>query len=287
MSGRVRGGQRPARRFNWLKRLDEQATELPSATSWLQPYGPFMLARYANLRPQPIAGDVHSQLDCESGERTAAQLFMEWESRIAENAEAAVCLSGLSAEQRRQLAALLLDTIDELKGCDSAAEALQWARHVHEETPTRRRVLDRRLKKARRAVEELENYAQDLRKRNSLDASRHLARRTLGHTYRVAAGRALKALDVKSLADAQEHTELAGERLTFEDPEVFGMVRLYWFFRHECRLSGHESEVRTARLRNAFWAEHGIRKVKFRPKYITGQSQGCEAVHVAVRRFHL
>lgn len=283
------GGPRSARLFNWLKRLDEQAVKLPRAANWLTPYGPFMLERYPNLRPQPISGNVHSQIACESGEQTAAQLFAEWESRIAGNAEAAVCLEGIGAEQRRQLAALLLDTMVALETRPALDRTSQFARQVSREAAMRLRVLNRKLQKARQSIEELMAYAQDSGKWNTLDASRHSARLALGQPYRFAAGKALGALDIKGLPDTREHVELASESLIPEDEdlEVFGMVQLYWFFRHGCRLSGHESEVRAARLRNAFWTEHGIRKVTYRAKYVRGQSQGCGAVHVAVHRFRL
>jgi hypothetical protein len=109
----------------------------------------------------------------------------------------------------------------------------------------------------------------------------------LGEPYRLAAGKALRVLDVKRFFDAEQYVELAHESLTsdHEDPEVFGMVQLYWFFRHGCTLSGHESEVRVARLRNAFWTEYGATKVKYLAKYDGVKAQGCDAVRLAVRRF--
>jgi len=254
---------------------------------WLGQYGPFMLARYPNLHPQPVPGDAHSRIMCESGERTAAQLFAEWETRIAQETVAAPCLEGLSAEQRRQLAALLLDTMVALEMRPALARSSQFKRQIRMEATTRLRVLSRKLQKARQSIEELMTYAQDSGKGNTLDASRHSARLVLGQPYRFAAGKALRALDIKGLPDAREHVELASESLApeDEDAEVFGMVQLYWFFRHECSLSGNESEVRVGRLRNTFWTEHCVSKVKYSAKYITGKSQGCDAVHVAVGRF--
>jgi hypothetical protein len=148
-------------------------------------------------------------------------------------------------------------------------------------------MLNRKLQKARQSVEELMAYAQDSRKENAPDSPLYRARRMLGQPYIVAASNALRDLDIKYLPDAQKHIEIATESMSVgsEDVEVFGMVQLYWFFRHECNLNGDESEVRVARLRNAFWIENGASAVTYRAKYIAGQSQGCEAVHVAVRRF--
>jgi hypothetical protein len=287
LPSRDTGRRKPACLCNWLRALDEAAKTLPRATDWLGQYGPFMLARYPNLRPQPVPGDAHSRIMCESGERTAAQLFAEWETRIAQDTVAAPCLERLSAEQRRQLAALLLDTMVALEMRPALAGSSQFKRQIRREATTRLRVLSRKLQKARQSIEELMAYAQDSGKGNTPETSRHSARLVLGQPYRFAASKALRALDIKNLPDAREHVELASEPLApeDEDPEVFGMVQLYWFFRHECSLSGNESEVRVARLRNAFWTEHGIRTVKYRAGYEEVESKGCEAVHVAVNRF--
>ena len=287
MPSRDNGGRRTIRPFNWLEKLDKWAATLSPAADRIGPYGPFMLARYPNLRPQPIQGNARSRTTCQSGERAADQTFVEWESRIAGNTETAVCLEGLDAEQRRQLAALLLETVVDLEMRTCTDRISQTARHIRDEAATRLRGLDRRLKKARRAVEELMAYAQDSETGNALDALRHPVRQMFGQPYKFAAGHALRALEVKGLFDAEEQVKLASESLTseHEDPEVFGMVQLYWFFRHGCSLTGHESEVRVARLRNAFWTEHSVSKVKYRAKYDEVESQGCAAVHLAVWRF--
>jgi hypothetical protein len=279
--------RKPACLCNWLKALDGAAKSLPRARDWLGEYGPFMLARYPNLHPQRVPGDAHSRIMCESGERTAAQLFAEWETRIAQDTVAAPCLRSLSPEQRRQLAALLLETVVALEMRPALARGSQFKRQLIKEATTRLGALSRKLKKARQSIEELMAYAQDSGKGKTVDASRHSARLVLGQPYQFAAGKALRALDIKGLPDAREHAELASKSFPREDedPEVFGMVQLYWFFRHECSLSGNESEVRAARLRNAFWTEHGIRTVMYRAGYDKVESKGCEAVHVAVNRF--
>jgi hypothetical protein len=148
-------------------------------------------------------------------------------------------------------------------------------------------MLNRKLRKARQAVQELMNYARDSSGENDPESPLHKARRMLGQPYIIAASNALQDLDIKHLPDALKHIEIATESMSVgrKAVEVFGMVRLYWFFRHECQLSGDESEVRTARLRNAFWIEHGVSTVPYRANYIPGESKGCDAVHIAVARF--
>lgn len=285
MAARKTGRRENARLFNWLEWLDRKAGTLPRATNWIKPYGPFMLARYSHLRPKSVRGNPHSRIMCESGEKTAAQLFGQWEARIAGSKEAACCLDRLDSEQRKQLAALLLDTICEFQIGEADSRSSQWARHLRREAPARLRELNRKLQKAQKAVEELRAYAEDSDTVNPDAASLHTARCLLGQTYRFAADRALKALAMECPPNAREFAKVASEHPTPERVEAFGMVQLYWFFRHGCNLSGDEAEVRTARLRNAFWTEHGIDKVPYRAEYIPGESKGCNAVHAAVTRF--
>jgi hypothetical protein len=223
---------------------------------------------------------------CKSDEKTAAQQFAEWETRIASNQETAVCLNNLDEEQRRQLAALLLETIVNLEMRTATDRSKEWVRHLHKEAETRLRMLDRKLYKIRKAAEELKAYAVDAGKENAREVSRHKARFQLGQAYIETAAAVIGTLDKHNSHTAKAHRDASSGFLTpREDVEVFGMVRLYWFFRHGCNLNGDESEVRVARLRNAFWTEHGVSAVTYRANYIVGQSRVCEAVHVAVRRF--
>ena len=152
--------------------------------------------------------------------------------------------------------------------------------------------MDRKLLKAQKAVKDLMSYAKDSGVGNSADQPSHAARQTLGYPYRRTSARALRALVVPSIvppvvSDVEVYESLPSEYPRPASTEVFGMVKLYWLFRHECGLTGDESEVRVARLRNAFWIEYGVRPVKFRAIYRAGESIGCNAVHAAVRRFRL
>jgi hypothetical protein len=269
--------------FNWLQSLDEAAPTLKRAGSWLQPYGPFMLIRYPHLRPKPSRDDRRRKRMLESAEACAFRLVAEWESRIAHHKEAADCLHGLNPGQWAQLSALLIETVDAFEDCKQQGAGSRLRRHLAGEAKRRTSVLHRRLEKARKAVQELKDYASDSGTRHSLDESSHAARQMLGQKYRLAAQRALRELDVQNAP-----ADLESERNEYPTPgraEGFGMVQLYWFFRHECRLRGDESEVRVARLRNAFWTEHGIGTVKYRPTYKDAESMGCDAVHVAVLRY--
>ena len=282
------GGLKTTGPFNWLESLDKEATKLSPAASWLGPYGLFMLARYPHLRPQPIPDNPHSRIMCESGEMTAARLFAEWKSRIRENTETAVCLEGLSGELRQQLSALMVDIASTFEMRTAVNHSSTFYKHIIKEARVRERMLNRKLKKVRLAIKELKEYAEDSGKRSGVGANdaQHRARRYLGTTYYFAADETLKALDARGHNSAKHHIETAKEFLApWDQEEVYGMVRLYWFFRHGCALPGNEAEVRVARLRNAFWSSYGAKNITYRAKYDGIDSQGCEGVHITVSRY--
>jgi hypothetical protein len=244
-----------------------------------------MLARYPDLLPQPIPSDGHSKIMCESGERTFAELLSKSETDLAESTEAAVCLCGLDAEQRRQLAALMLDIVSELETRPAVDHTARWASQLRKEAKRRITVLNRKVEKARRAIEELRNYALDSDTADVSDNALHTAKTMLGFPYLNATGKALSALKPEFFPTVHEQVDLVKDYTKLEGVETFGMVRLYWFFRHGCNITGDDAEVRTARLRNAFWTKFGCEAIQFRPDYDGAESQGCDAVHVAVIRF--
>jgi len=216
---------------------------------------------------------------------TAQKLWGEWEAKIARHEDTAVCLQGLDSQQRKQLAALLIETLEAFEYRQQQGARSRLRRHLAGEAEPRTRMLDRKLEKARKAVQELEDYASDAGTGPS-DQSCHAARQMLGRKYHLAARRALRELRVQTTPDEIEFCESQrNEYATPDHAEGFGMVQLYWFFRHECRLTGNESEVRVARLRNAFWTDHGVSDVKYRRTYQDAESIGCEAVHGAIHRW--
>ncbi len=78
-----------------------------------------------------------------------------------------------------------------------------------------------------------------------------------------------------------------GFHVTPANPVAPCMVRLYWFFRHGCGISGDQSEVRVALLRNAFWKKFNISSVEYRNRFDreSAEPAGCPAVIEAVRRY--
>jgi hypothetical protein len=265
LSSRAGAGKRSP--FNWLKWLDGEVGKFPSTADWSR-HPPFqfarcrlfMMARYPKLQ-RPFPDEV---------------LYREWsrgENQILGHSEARYAVDGLNDRKRKELAALFLDSIDSLKSYRSYRRAANRVHKLAGVAPRQTRMLARKLGKARRALEDLREYA------GSLDE-------VLGMEHVRAAKKCLETLEkLKEDSAPDFYQSIEGEYPVLEDPVTLGMVQLYWFFRHGCGLSGDEAEVHVARIRNAFWTEHGVQEVPYRPEYQPEQSKGCDAVHIAVLRF--
>jgi hypothetical protein len=253
--------------FNWLKWLDDEVRKFPGRANWRQ-HPPFqfarcqlfMMTRYPQLFrffPDEV---LYRELTCA-------------EKRILEHPEARHALDGLKDRQRKELAALFLDSDTSLMSYKAHGRSTKRVHKLAAEAPSRTRMLTRKLGKARRALEDLREYAE------SLDE-------LLGWKHARATKTCLEALqELKKDTDPEFYRSIEAEYPALEDPVALSTVQLYWFLRHGCRRSGDEAEVRVARIRNAFWPEHGVAEVPFRPEYQTGESKGCDAVHVTILRF--
>jgi hypothetical protein len=254
--------------FNWLKWLDEEVRRDASGSNWQQ-HPPFQFARcrlFMMARYPQLQRPFHDQV-----------LTQEWsrgENQILGHPEARQGLDGLNDRQRKELAALFLDSIDSLKAYRSYRRTATRVHKLAGETARQTRMLGRKLGKARRALEDLHEYAGSLDELLSRDHMR--ATKTCLETLRM----------LKEDTDPDFYRSIKGEYPALEDPVTLGMVQLYWFFRHGCGFSGDQAEVQVAQIRNALWAEHGVPQVDYRPNYqMAGVSRGCDAVHIAVLRF--
>jgi hypothetical protein len=259
---------------NWLKELDAAIRKFPRAAHWLH-YPNFWFARYPRLRPKPVAGISYSKPICEAAAKVFSAGVSEWTRRISQHEEAKRALEGLNPKQRHQLAALALDCVDNLEGWKKCRPIARRVRQISSEAPRRNRMLLRRVAKARRSLEELADYAKCLHP-------------LLGKEYERIAEICLTTLAVLPQDESTDfYRSLPSFYPTPEDPTTLCMVQLYWLFRHGGGLTGDESEVRVALIRNAFWTKYGVEKVPYREAYDGAQSKGCEAVHRAVYRFSL
>ena len=258
---------------NWLKELDQEVELAPKPTEQ-QRFSFFYFARYGRQKYLMLPDAVF---------RKQISTMVNQLSR-----EKGV-VDRLTPRQREQLAALTEDICTALETYNGTkaptASGQQWrrvgwkwkagrARTVASEAARRKRRLRVKVTNARSALEQLRDYAKDLDP--FLGARPHV----------ITASKCLKELESLSHEESDElEQSLRREYPVLKDPKDFCMVQLYWFFRHECGLSGDESEIRTAKIRNAFWTRYGVGQVSVQDHYQEGQSKGCDAVHQAVRRF--
>jgi hypothetical protein len=192
------------------------------------------------------------------------------EDQLSKDPNSRFVTDGLNGHKRKQLAALLLDTIDSLKSYNAEGQSAKRVNKLASK-PWRVRTLNKKIKKAQAAMQELRDYARPLDIR---DVS-------------IVVDACLKKLSVLVTEDRTPEFYESIEVMypTPRDPVGRGMVQLYWFFRHGCELEGRKAEVRVGRIRNALWKEYGVTEVPVRSDYETGESRGCGAVRSAVRRF--
>jgi hypothetical protein len=262
------GASRPGS-FDWLEDYDKRAKELARANCWTD-YSFFTFARLPHLQP------ASTDLPCSAGAEWFSSVLAFHEKQIAQHPKAKVALNGLSEHLKKQLAALESDIWDDLQKFVSRRDRKQSFSKLAAQGDSWSRMLRSKHRTACQAVEGLLKYCSE---RDSI----------LSGELRQRATAALKALRGPSPPEIPSVTDAAGIRAELaaitHDPTTEGMAQLYWFFRSGCKLSGHESEVRTALIRNAFWTQLGIPEVKYREKYQDAKSRGCDAVKQAVRRF--
>jgi hypothetical protein len=253
--------------FNWLNWLDEEVQRFPREANWLQ-HPPFQFARcrlFMTVRYLELQRPLVDELLCRELSRG--------EQRILEHQDGGNIVKGLKDQQRKQLAALFLDIVNSLENYSAHRRRASRVHKLADETPRRKRMLASKLAKASRALEDLHKYAA------SLDE-------VLGWQHVRATKICLKRLRrLKEEAYPEFHQSIKAEYPSLENPVTLGMVQLYWFLRHGCGLSGDQAEIQVARIRNAFWTDYGVPKVNYRPEYQTGESKGCDCVHLAVQRF--
>lgn len=260
--------------FNWLAHLDAEVSKLPvTATSW--EYSAFTRARYPQLQPKvdpkvdPFANLIREHFH---------GYLARYEADIKSHKDAKRALEGLNRDQRMQLAALLIETMDYLKMPNGQAIG---KRRRHREAQAGRRKIDRKIASARRALLALRHCAAEKGLHGlmfdalfedclaNFDGFAHQLERQLESHFSIPPYRLLSSSQAPNMI-------------------ALGMVKLYWFFRHGCNRTGKESEVRTALIRNAFWPQHGVPPVDLLLKYRgAGESKGCTAVRLAVSRFRL
>jgi hypothetical protein len=134
--------------INWLKELDKAARTFEPMMNWDYPL--FLLARYPWLRP---GFDAHTGtvLGYEKGQQYFQKLVSTWEQRIKKNLPEV--LTGLSSDQRQQLAALVIDAITDLEVYKKDSLDKNWYKDLLRCGKRWLRRLDRKAISVRRAAE--------------------------------------------------------------------------------------------------------------------------------------
>jgi hypothetical protein len=255
--------------FNWLEALEKEVRKLPSGSNWFehrhlapQRCRRFLMARF----PKLVRAFPDTVLSSE---------FSRGIKRIRRSDHGSRILRDLSPAQAIQLAGLVLDLIEATETYASHGRTRKTVGELAAEADSRSRMLSRKTLKIRRELQGLIKYARRLNP--ALQAG-----------YPRAAERCLEILEkLKPDHSAGEFYRLQRpEYPALEDPRQLGMVQLYWFFRHECRCSGRESEVRVAMTMNEFLPSHRRKKLRYNAKYTDAETQGCSAVRLAVSRYH-
>jgi len=180
-------------------------------------------------------------------------------------------LQGLTLTQRNQLTALIYDIHAEFDACDYRKKVSPLAK----EKDSRCRNLRRRIKNVQKQLTDLHIFAQSLHRWIGGDvAAKALRCRMILDECRIPASP--QSIDVLSKGFDPGSCSSVAE---------FGMVRLFWFFFHACRIPKREAEVRVALIRNALWAPW-ISPVTLVPHHdaVKTESMGCSAVRLAVAR---
>jgi len=268
--------------INWLVSLDHFAATLPRAEHWLE-YPYFMFRRYPDLQPTPISAPKYRKVNFQSGRRVFEETIARWEERIAAHEKASRTLNELSPDQRRQLAALIADCISDFEWHKLYAKHRDELSGLAREADRRIRQVRRKVKKAGDALEGAIKYGSEL---DPLFSSEFTS--TTENKFKE-----LLAEDKDSLIHhllpstfwqaALDH--LPQFHPVRENPTTTAMVQIFWFYKHGCGLSGHESEVRVALIRNTFWSAW-TNPVKYLAYYDGAESQGCSTGRNAVSRFN-
>ena len=267
---------------NWLRKLDVGTRRLPRAANWLN-YSPFMFARYPRLQPRGIRSDRYVRSHVETGREIFNRELSTWEARIRDHELARRVFERLKPTQSRQLASLVYDTVLELEEHKARQDKRKLFIQISQGGKRHLRKAERLVAGIGKSLEALSQLASELHPEMGREDFKSAA---------VHAQNALAPLTRHRTAEFWRNRRNAFGELVASTSLPKGlnselMVWLYSFFRHGCRLSARESEVRVALLRNAFWTEFGVIAISYQAAYQAGESKGCVAVRQAVRRWQL
>ena len=273
---------------NWLRYFDNWARTLPRFKSW-DTNSYFLFARHPSLQPSTPKRKAHSkhELSLQDDRDFFEETLADWQGKIQSRGSAQKTLCGLRVPQRRQLAAMVIDIYTELDEYLRLRFGRDHYRELISERGRRQRMREGKLKQARRALENLIRYENRLPREfrgTRVPASGALLRKS----SRQCAESALAQLPevAPPLPDFRPVLDHPALPSFPKYPVPFCLVRLFWFFRYDCKLPLTESCIRAGLLFNSF-APAGIRHVKVYDTYEDAESPRCPAVYQVAKRFKL
>jgi hypothetical protein len=285
------------KRIDWLQIVDAASSNLPRARSWIY-YPWFFFARYPHLRPVESI-DPKQQSHLESCHEAFKREVWRWQDRIGMTQNAWRVLYNLEGQHRFQLGALMVDCEADLKDYTERLPYHKLLKKFASEEPRRERMLKRKLASVHEATDRL------IRELSSSDCPRAYALNHMVDHYRRAEedlenylkkfpsfikprnllGDVLPNPGSITLPDLVGLLNTPGFHVVPENPVAPCMIKLYWFFHHGCGISGNQSEIRVALLRNAFWQTDRFPRVGYKEIAGAEGSAECGAVKRAVQRY--
>lgn len=278
--------RRRARSRKWLSDLDSVLRNLSLGPKWLRDPS-FMFEKLPVLPPDETSETESDGLPpmpdfyppgLEQDE-PFQQVISTMEKKISDHNEASAVLEGLSSERRRELVTLLVDLQADFENHTNHEHERRRVAQISREVARRQRGLVTRIQKASSALEGLLKYASDLDP-------------MLAGKFKLAAQECLQILQgldqTRSPEEWAEVRDYYNETRPLPEPEhpgTLAMIECFLFFHDQCQLPKDESEVRTAIVRNALWADW-VKPVEFAPESTYPDvTKGCTAVRKAVERF--
>ena len=248
---------------NWLKEADKAACRKERYPDWwCFGISAFDVVRYPSLRPEKPPAEDPERPVFEVAEILFERYLSKLETRLAK--ETPEVLAELTAEQRIQLAALVSDCEEKFNLYGIIKPVANAQMKIAREGERRVKMLRRKILKVLQGLTDLRDYARQMDSQYGFEE--------LPARVRLCLLALEKFKSAQGLADEFAWCREQGEdprksRLPITDPTTLCMVSLYWFFREECSLSGDESEVRVAVIRNIIWKELGVEHVAFVSAY--------------------
>lgn len=204
----------------------------------------------------------------------------DWVRQIESDSEAKWTMKGLCNDRKKQLAILVWQSLEKLGRHKAHSQYGKKLLRLSRESARRYRKLQSKVDEVRRAIDDLLKFARSIDEELSAPIIR-AGQNCLENLHSIGGPPPDDDHWKKQRADFLKYEYL---HPVPSNPLQIQMFRLYCFFHENCSLSGKESEVRVALIRNTCWTHYGVRPLKLKAANKGEESKGCTAVRQAVAR---